>query len=194
MTLLLGVFLASGFALEFGGGAAMAEERYGSMQAAPALSIQLFRDDSFWTAGVHALLPVGSPGGARGAALAPPNGGLNAWGVFAEGGLHTSGATSLELRVGAGIGRMVLVQCDCSENEPLAGDIGPALTASVRALGRVSHGIRLGLELGTVLFTNLSHASGSPGLPGYSSPPAESGLVHPAFHLLAALSWALGTR
>src|SRR5260221_625066 len=65
MTLLLGVFLASGFALEFGGGAAMAEERYGSMQAAPALSIQLFRDDSFWTAGVHALLPVGSPGGAQ---------------------------------------------------------------------------------------------------------------------------------
>ena len=174
--------------VEVGGGMAQSTERYGSTQTAPLASVAAALQGSIWSAGLRGLFLLGSPGYASGADPTPHNGGLSAWGVLAEGGLHTAGNFQLGVRVGAGIGRLVLVQCDCSENQPLEGEVAPTFAASIGASGILGQ-FRLGIELGGMLFTGVSHVSGSPGSPGATTPPGESGLTHTSTHLIATLGW-----
>jgi hypothetical protein len=74
MTPLLGILCAVGLSFEVGAGGGASEERYGSIQAAPALSLRSIIDSNLWSIGVRGLL-VGSPGYASGANFNPHNGG-----------------------------------------------------------------------------------------------------------------------
>src|ERR1700712_3282000 len=126
----LAMILAANIVLEggLGGGASTTrDEGSGAMvKAAAILSARVARDDKFWSIGLRGLLIPGGGDYASGNVQDPHNGGLNAWGLFADLGVHTSGALRLELRGGAGFGQLGMVNCDCTENEPYNGSVAPA--------------------------------------------------------------------
>src|SRR5471030_596486 len=193
--MILATVLAASVAVQggLGGGVSTTRDEGGgtSVQSAATLSALLFRDDTFWSVGLRGLLIPGGPGYASGNELHPHNGGLNAWGVFADLGVHTSGALRIELRGGAGFGQLGLVQCDCSENQPYNGSVAPAFIGSIAVSGPINSEVRLGLEFGAMLLTGIDHGAGQPGLPELTSVdhPGASGLSHATLHLLAFVSW-----
>jgi len=178
---------AGGITAEAGIGAVASSDRDGSRQVAPGASVAAMYRAEFWSAGIAGLVMAGSPGYASGAVAFPHNGGLNAWALLAQAGLHT--AAGLEVRAGVGVARLVLVQCDCSENQPLHGSIAPAFALSLGMSRAMTTPLRPGIQVSAMVFTGVRHESGSPGNPSAASPPAESGLLHLAGHVLLTVAW-----
>jgi hypothetical protein len=173
------------FALEVGVGGAAATDRYGGWHQAPVVAVFVGNDAPFWVAGIRAMGVLGTPDSTSGNNRPPSNGGLHAWGIFVEGGPHTAGDVMVGLRLGAGLGRVLGIQCDCSEVPTLEGGIAPAFVATAEGRWRVA-GFWIGLQLGGVLFTGVGHIAGFPGQPTFGAS-AESGLVRPVGYLILTL-------
>jgi hypothetical protein len=191
----IAMILAANIVLQggLGGGASTTrDEGAGAIvKAAAILSARVARDDKFWSIGLRGLLIPGGGDYASGNVQDPHNGGLNAWGLFADLGAHTPGPLRLELRGGVGFGELGMVNCDCTENQPYTGSVAPAFIGSLSVSGAISPEVRLGLEFGAMLFTGIGHQAGTPGNGAVSSAehPAASDLSHATLHLLAFVSW-----
>jgi len=170
--------------VEAGAGVAASTERQGDLRAAPAVSLRLAHEASFWSAGLRGLLILGPEGAdLNGGPAIPHNAGFRAWAALAEIGARYS---VLALRVGAGIGQLIRIQCDCREMPSLAGEVAPMVAATLAASIGLRSPWRAGLEIGGLLFTGVGHAPGS----AFGYTPPESGLIHPAAIAVLTLAWS----
>lgn len=167
--------------VEIAAGGATSE--YGLGYAAPAAAVAASYRAEHWSVGIHALTYAGSPAYASGNVVNPHNGGLSAWAVLAQGGVHST--SGLELRAGAGLGRVVLIQCDCSESDGTTGALAPAFSLSLGFSHAITPHFRPGIELGGILFTDITHGASGGGV----SQLAQSGFVAFGGHLLLTLAW-----
>lgn len=180
--------IADGFGGEVALGAGFGSDRQGDGHIAPVASALVDYEGPFWVAGLRGLLVFGPKGqtAVPGSVMEPDSAGFRAWGLLAEGGLHTSGPLQFQLRASAGIGQLVRIQCDCTETPGLEGNVAPmfALAAGVR--GRIAPRLSVGLEIGGVLFTGIGHLPGS--WDGYSPP--ESELIRMIGQVMLSASWS----
>ena len=116
-------------------------------------------------------------------------GGFRAWGLLAEAGLHTSAKNNAQFgaRVGLGVGRLVRVQQTAAdETSALEGDVGPMFSGSLLLRFKLTPPVRLGLELGALVFTRV-HTTSTEFL---RREVVEGGPVEAAGQFLITIGWS----
>jgi hypothetical protein len=172
---------AAGVGAEIGGGLGYATSS-GYDSAAPALSARVAYGTDTYGFALRGLLLIGGEASYQ-AGGAPGNpSGLRAWAALAEVSGQTDGPVSLGLRFGAGLGKVIGLNCNCEEVAPLHGHVAPAFLGSIVVAPRLSDAYRIALELALIHFADLEHG-GAP----FSQP--ASGLDAWTGTILLSFQW-----
>jgi hypothetical protein len=159
---------------------------YGASQGqddvAPGLALRASYGGPIFSAGLNGLFAVGSAASYRGGGERVDSSGLQAWAALADVSVQTPGTVSVGVRTGAGLGKVISLNCNCEEVAPAYGHVAPAFFGSAFASARVGDQTRIVLELSGVHFDNLEHG-GAP----FSAP--ATGLEAWIFALAVGVQW-----
>jgi hypothetical protein len=179
---------AEGPTLELGLGPAWAFAAPRDAPIAPAVSLRVGYGWNQAALGVRGLFIIGPNGEERGGGSTVDSSAFRAVAAFGELSIISPPDKFLYgLRLGAGVGSVIGLNCNCEEVPKVHGGPVPALLGSVFASLRTSAHTRVSLELATVYFTGLEHGIGFGGNVGASG---ESGLDAWTGLLLLSLQWA----
>lgn len=131
-----------------------------NVPGALAVSAAASRGGEFWSAGLRGILLLGPEGkeAVGGGASLADLGGFRAWAILAEAQAHSKGVLQLGVRAGAGLGQLLRIQQDrFDEYFAWKGPVAPAFTVGLTGRAQITNSLHLGLEVGTLVLTHVSH-------------------------------------
>jgi hypothetical protein len=158
-----------------------------NVPGALALSAAASQGGELWSAGVRGILlrgPEGKDAVGGGASLAGLAG-FRAWAILAEVQAHSRGVLQLGVRLGAGLGRLVRIQPgQFDETYAWNGPVAPSFAAALTGRVELTSSLLLGLEVGTLVLTHISHP------PNILQQQQPAPPVIATSHVLLTLGWS----